>query len=300
MVIDTLVEDIQKLLVEGSDELSQEAIDEFGKAVASVVASRLKREERKPTLRMSNIGQPCERKLWYELNLPEEKEPLPADAIFKFLFGDLIEETMLFLASASGHKVEGRQSEQSINGIKGHRDAVIDGVLVDVKSASSYSYKKFKDGKLHENDAFGYITQIQSYSKASQDDAVVTDHGRVAFLVADKTLGHICLDVHETDKKFQSSLEEVYTKKQTLVEARNPPPRGFSPEPDGKSGNQKLPINCSYCPFKQTCHPGLRTFLSYKGPVYLTTVAREPKMNEVGNSNSTQVHLNLENEDLTS
>jgi hypothetical protein len=281
MTIDTLVEDIYKLLDKGSDDIPTEAIDELGKAIANTVVSRLSTEKRAATLRMSNIGKPCERSLWYDINEPEKAEPLTPDTKFKFLFGDIIEEVLLFLSQAAGHKVEGRQSEQSINGIKGHRDAVIDGVLVDVKSASSYSFKKFKDGKLHQDDPFGYITQIQSYSKASEDDPAITDHRRVAFLVVDKTLGHICLDVHPVDRKLGDALHDTYGRKKALVASKEVPPRGFAPEDDGKSGNKKLGIKCSYCAHKFNCYPNLRVFNSYKGPVYLTTVKRQPNMPEM-------------------
>jgi hypothetical protein len=281
LVIDTLVEDIYKLLDKGSDDIPTEAIDELGKAIANTVVSRLSTEKREATLRMSNIGKPCERSLWYDINEPEKAEPLTPDTKFKFLFGDIIEEVLLFLSQAAGHKVEGRQSEQSINGIKGHRDAVIDGVLVDVKSASSYSFKKFKDGKLHQDDPFGYITQIQSYSKASEDDPAITDHRRVAFLVVDKTLGHICLDVHPVDKKLGEDLPNVYEGKKEMVAQTEPPKRAFAPEDDGKSGNKKLGIKCSYCAHKFNCYPNLRVFNSYKGPVYLTTVKRQPNMPEM-------------------
>lgn len=282
MTIDTLVPDIQKVLLEGVDEVPLELVEKFGKAVAETIAARLKKQVREPTLRMSNIGQPCERKLYLELNDPEDAEPLTADTKLKFAYGDLIEELLLFLAEVAGHKVEGRQSEQSIAGIKGHRDAVIDGVLTDVKSASSYSFNKFKNGELRENDAFGYITQIQSYLHAGQTDDLVTDKERCAFLVADKTLGHLCLDVHKREPKDYEALYEA--KKETMKGAL--PKRAFQPEPDGKSGNYKLPINCAYCPQKFKCHDNIRTFMSYKGPVFLTKVAREPRMLEITNGSN--------------
>lgn len=289
VTIDTLVPDIEKVLLEGVEKLDESLVEEFGRAVAQMVAARLSAEKREPTLRMSNIGKPCERQLWYDINEADKAEPLTAETKFKFLYGDLIEEVLLFLAQLAGHKVEGRQSEQSINGIKGHRDAVIDGVLVDVKSASSYSFKKFKDGKLHEDDPFGYITQIQSYSKASEDDPTITDRKRVAFLVADKTLGHICLDVHPVNTSLHAELPARYEHKKAVVASSTPPDRAFAPEDDGKSGNKKLGIKCSYCAHKFTCYPETRVFSSYKGPVFLTTVKRQPQMKEI-NRDGTELY----------
>ena len=80
----------------------------------------------------------------------------------------MIEELVLSLAKASGHKVEGEQSKLNVHGVKGHRDAVIDGMTVDVKSCSSYAYKKFKEGKLKDDDPFGYISQLSSYVYAGK------------------------------------------------------------------------------------------------------------------------------------
>lgn len=227
---------------------------------------------------MSNIGKPCERQLYYSVNHKEEAQPLEASAHMKFGFGDLIELLVLFLAEASGHSVEGTQDEQEIEGIKGHRDAVIDGTIVDVKSASSYSFKKFSDGTLSENDSFGYVDQLQSYLYAGQSDDKVTDKDRGAFLVVDKVLGHICLDVHE---RKPLPYDKIYAHKKAMVASPKAPERGFSPVPDGKSGNEKLPINCSYCDFRRKCHPNLRTFVYSTGPVFLTKVERLPNVQEI-------------------
>lgn len=224
---------------------------------------------------MSNIGKPCERQLYYSVNSPEEAEELRPEAHMKFLFGDAVELLVLFLCEASGHDVQGTQDEQEIEGIKGHRDAVIDGTIVDVKSASTFSFQKFSNGTLAENDSFGYIDQLQSYLYAGQTDDKVTDKDRGAFLVVDKTLGHICLDIHE---RKRLPYDKIFQHKKDMVASSSPPPRAFEPVPDGKSGNEKLGINCSYCDFKNKCYPDLRTFIYSTGPRYLTKVVREPKV----------------------
>jgi len=278
--IDTLVDDIKGLLDEGVDSVNEESLKNMGEAIASSVKLALLKSERKPrgTLRTSNIGKPCNRQLYYEVNSPEEKEPLPPQARMKFLFGHILEEVMLFLCEEAGHSVEGRQDEIDIVGIKGHRDAVIDGVVVDVKSASTYSFKKFEEHNLEQDDPFGYMDQIQSYLHAGQEDDLVTDKERCAFLVVDKTLGNICLDVYP---RRPFPIEKLYEYKKDMVAREDPPRRGFDPVPDGKSGNMKLPMACSYCDFKNLCHPNLRTFLYARGPVFLTTVKKEPDVSEV-------------------
>lgn len=278
MKIDTLVDDINEFLVKGSTEPTTGLSEKYGKLFAELLESRSQASSKvkRGTLRMSNIGRPCERQLYYEVN-GEEGEPLPPEAHLKFMYGDVLELLMLFLAEASGHDVQGTQDEQEIEGIKGHRDAVIDGTIVDVKSASTFSFRKFEEGTLAENDSFGYIDQLQSYLYAGQADDKVTDKDRGAFLVVDKTLGHICLDIHE---RKNVPYDKIFRHKKDVVSRTEIPDRGFEPVPDGKSGNEKLATNCSYCQFKRSCYPGLRTFLYSNGPTFLTKVVREPNVQE--------------------
>jgi len=284
--LDTLVEDIYGLLDTGLPrDYEEDKITGFGLRLASILRDRLSdRESRPATLRMSNIGTPCNRKLWYGVNQAEDKTPLPPATRLKFLYGDILEELLLFLAEASGHEVTGRQDTQEIEGIEGHRDAVIDGVVVDAKSASTYSFKKFETHGLAEDDPFGYIDQLQSYLHAGQTDDKVKDKDRAAFLVVDKTLGHICLDIHPRRQNFP--IEKLYQYKKDVVARTEPPARKYEPIPDGKSGNMKLGTVCSYCDFSRTCWPGSRTFLYANKPVTLVHVAREPNVPELTNTRS--------------
>lgn len=283
--ISTLVTDIFGLIQNGTDKLTDEDYDNFGKNVAALLKRRLTEpSEEKPTftLRMSNIGSPCVRKLYLEKNEHAEKEPLNGPTLLKFMYGDVIEEMLLFLAKASGHTVEGQQDEQSIAGIKGHRDCVIDGMLVDVKSASTFSFQKFEEGKLDQDDPFGYVVQGNSYLYAGQDDPLITNKDQFAFLVMDKTLGNVCLDIHQ---KKDWDLEKAYKQRIEILDGDALPERiEGSSVPEGKSGNMKLSTYCSYCDVKNVCYPELRTFLSSRGPLYLTEVKREPKMYEVGSN----------------
>lgn len=275
--IDTLVADIEKVLVEGTP-VSDEIAEEFGRNMATLLKQRIGERDNKPGLRMSNVGTPCDRKLWLQVNQPEAREKLSAANLLKFFYGDLIEETLLALATLAGHTVTGRQGTLEIGGVVGHRDAVVDGVTVDVKSASTYSFNKFRAGNLRNDDPFGYIDQLQSYIKAGQSDELVTDKFRGAFLVADKTLGNLTLDVYEYDTS--RNLEEEFATKQDMLRGHIPN-RGYNPVPDGASGNMKLDTFCSYCDVKNTCHTNLRTFLYGNGPRYLTTVKRTPDVPEV-------------------
>ena len=271
--INTLVSDIYRLLEEGTEEDTYEACLMFGQRLASLMYERLKPKEEKRTLRMSNIGKP-DRMLWYECNPYVKKEEFNGPTYFKFLYGDVIEEVVLLLAEVSGHTVKDRQREVTVNGIVGHIDAVIDGVLVDVKSASPYSFKKFKDGTLKQDDPFAYITQLSGYLQGTK-----MDDG--AYVAVDKQNGYITVMSLEDTDRVEINDRVEYIKE--VVTAKDPPPRCFSPEPMGKSGNLKLPVGCSYCPFKLECWKdvGLRKFIYSTGPVWMTHVEKEPEVLEV-------------------
>lgn len=269
--LETLVQDIYEVLEKGNVKIDTTKL-------ANVLAERLARAtNEKPTLRMSNVGSRCERQLWYKINVPDKAEPLKVYVLLKFLMGDIAEELVLSLAEAAGHDVRERQSTVQVAGIDGHIDAVVDDVLVDVKSASSFSFNKFQRGLDDRSDSFGYLTQLSLYESATRD--LADRPGEAAFVAVDKSSGHIHVDKHSFDPGRDWS-SEVEAKKQ-MVGNPSPPPRGFHPEPEGASGNLKACVECSYCPFLKTCFPTTRTFLYSKGPVHLIRVEKEPNVPEL-------------------
>jgi hypothetical protein len=280
--IGTLVEDINSLVSAGF-ESSDEWASALGKAIATEVSLKFQ-ERQKHYLRPSNLGDKCDRKLWLGVHSPELEEPLPPDAKIKFLYGDILEELVLSLAIQAGHKVEGQQSEVHNFGLVGHIDAIIDGTLVDVKSASSIAFEKFREHLSPGKDSFGYLYQIGFYLEASQSNPALTNPNEAAFLVIDKTLGKLHLDRHPRPE-LKRDWGKHADHKRAMLESKKMPERGYLPEADGKSGNLKLGVSCSYCSFKHACWPGLRTFLYSNGPRYLTHVARTPDVQEAGKAN---------------
>lgn len=255
-----------------------------------MIKSRLEEKPRAFSLRMSNIGSPCVRQLWLQKRDPEVY-PLGASTRLKFLYGDIIEELLFFLAKLSGHTVEGEQDEAEIEGIKGHRDRVVDGHLVDGKSASSFSFDNFKEGLTKETDKFGYISQLNLYLEHAQDDPLVIDKDSASFLVMDKQHGHLHLDTHKKDRE----VDWRDAVRRRVAEVNNDdvmPPRAFEPKEDGyvhkdtkefrPNGNLYLDTFCSYCSQKHRCYDNIRTFISKSGkPKFFVHVEKEPKMYEV-------------------
>lgn len=281
----TLPDDIYRVLDGATDhEVSEENVEWAGEALKDLLRSRFKqREERRGerAIYMSALGKQ-NRQMWYKANMPEKAEKMPPKSIFKFLYGDVIEILLLFLAKESGHNVTHEQHRVEVNGAGGYTDAVIDGVPVDCKSASPYAYEKFKDGGFVFDDPFGYVAQLSGYAHALGS----TD--RAGFLVANKVHGDICfaeLDGLTIEGNPPGPrIEEL----KSVIAQPEPPPRCYPDVPDGKSGNRKLGLNCSYCEFHDECWKdankgkGLRMFFYSNGPRWLTNVAREPDVPEAG------------------
>lgn len=268
--ISTLVEDIYRVLdPENDHEVNEDNLNAFGENLKDLLRTRLrKRDGNNKALRFSALGKP-DRQQWYKAKGYAE-EALPKKAALKFLYGDIIEQVLLLLAKEAGHSVEQEQAEVEVLGVKGHIDAIIDGVVVDAKSASPLGFKKLRDLTVLQDDDFGYVAQLGGYAN------VLTPGKAAAWLVADKVDGDLCLPMLSADIVAEHKPEPRIQHLQEVLANAEPPPRCFEPVKDGESGNMKLDKGCSYCSFKKECWPTARKFLYSNGPRYLTTVAREP------------------------
>lgn len=235
------------------------------------------REDRTPTLRLSKMGERCPCALWHSIHAPEKAEQLPPWASIKYAYGHAIEALAITLAKAAGHLVTGEQDVLEVDGIKGHRDCVIDGCIVDVKSTTTMGFQKFKDGSIKENDPFGYLDQIDGYVVGSLQDSLVTVKDRGYLWAVDKQLGHMCLYEHQIR---QMHIRERIKSYKEIVTLDVSPRCTCGTTSDGESGNIKLDVRASYNPFKHVCFPSLRTFLYAGGPRYLTHVAKRPYDNK--------------------
>ena len=278
--IATLVTDMEDV-IRGYGGWSETIAKSLGDNIATTANMRFsKPQEPRGYLSLSSIGTPCKRKLWYRINQPTSAEPLDANMLLKFFFGDMIEELVLAIVKASGHSVTGEQTRMNVHGIRGHRDCVIDGMTVDVKSASPYSFKKFAEGNLRQDDPFGYISQLSSYVYAGKDDPLVTDKNRGAFLVIDKVNGYICLDMYDFTEELETKEEEMLAAKE-LVAGEIPEDR-IPPVPQSKtSPNTKLAMSCGFCEFRKVCWPEVRTFQYSTGDVHLVDVVSPPNVKEI-------------------
>ena len=281
--IETLVEDIYQVIDDGF-EPTIEAVEDLVEIVAHSVVRQFspKYREERNTLRMSNIGKPiCQ--LWHEVN-GSPKEKLDAHVRIKFLFGDIIEALIIYLAKEAGHKVTDEQKEVKVDGITGHMDCKIDGVTIDVKSTTKFGIKDFQNGTLAMNDGFGYVDQVKAYAHAEGE----TKFGWLAMCKQNGTLAVLTYDLKDKNnpmyKHYSGDIEERVKHVKKLVELPDRPSRCsshietfYGQQEDGKSGNLKLSTGCSYCKYKKHCYPEVRGWYTSGGPKFLTTVINIPK-----------------------
>lgn len=237
-------------------------------------------EERAPRegkkLYFSEVGTSCLRKLWYRVNKPLIGESLAPTQRIKFLYGDMLEELVLSLTRAAGHEVCDEQKRVEFaapNGwqVTGRIDAIIDGVMVDVKSVTKFSEEKFKNGLV--DDPFGYYQQVNGY-------ATVLGKTEAGFLTIQKELGHInyypiTVDERGWYEQVDHTIEAVESSDVDHIKPLAPVPQSKT------SKNSKLCTTCSYCEYKKECFPKLRTFLYSDGPAFLVDVVDVPRVQEV-------------------
>ena len=281
---DNVVQDIYALMESKDADPSVDVeaeIEKFGEGVKALMRTEFGRKKREDNrrLRLSNIGR-TDKYLWNHFNGTEGEELQPHTYI-KFMYGHLIEEMLLFLTRMAGHTVTDEQKVCNVEGIVGHMDCKIDGVVTDVKSASSFGFKKFKDGTLAYDDPFGYIDQIKAYAHSEGQ----TEFGWLAMDKANGHLTYLKYDLNDTEapvyEVLRGDIVDRVKHVKKLVEQPEPVEWCYPPVPDGKSGNSKLSIGCSYCQFKDHCYPNLRVFAYSYGPKYLVDVVKEPKVQEV-------------------
>jgi len=229
------------------------------------------------TLRMSNIGRPA-RQLWYQKRDELVKSSIDGPTQIKFLYGHILEEIVLMLVRMAGHKVTDEQKEVKVKGIVGHIDCKINNEIVDVKTASGFAFKKFIQGRLAEDDPFGYLGQLAGYEKSEG-----TNNG--GFLVINKESGELCL--HQPEDLDKPNITNKIDNLISCLDINDKPERCYDPVPEGKKGNYKLHKSCFWCNYKFDCFKdvnngqGLRGFKYANSTVYLTHVEVEPQVEEI-------------------
>jgi hypothetical protein len=242
----------------GKSTMSVETIQQIGLDVMGAVGRQFgggnKRDEF--GLRMSNVGRPtCQ--LWFEKNKPEEALPLPTTFVMNMMLGDIVEAVFKGLLKEAGVQYEDDAKVtldlDDDTSVSGTYDIVIDGAVDDIKSASNWSYQnKFESfATLNASDAFGYVSQLAGYAKASGKRAG-------GWWVVNKANGEFKY-VPATGLDVEKQVERIKETAKTLE--TNEFKRCFDAVPEkfrGKeTGNMVLDSNCGFCRYRFSCWPGL-------------------------------------------
>ena len=243
--INTVVDDVYKMMEDKvyTGDL-QKVADVVGKEVSDALVDALTAREQSTDLRMSGIGR-CERAQWYSVK-GYEQEPIEGSVYLTFLQGHILEAVLLGLIELSGHKVTGQQKKHTVEGVNGSQDCYIDDELVDVKTASDWSYKnKFTETGI-KDDAFGYIKQLSGYGK--------TEGREVGYFLAfnkNKSTLKLCEQQLETD------IDQHIIQLKDKMDSDTPPMRLAKGSTVGKDGRERLNMNCAFCGHKESCYGAL-------------------------------------------
>ena len=152
----------------GEVTISPSAIEDFAQECRDSVDRQLNKK-REFSIRMSGLGRPLCQQL---LDRQGIKEEMDYNALFRFMFGDLVESVVVLIMEQADVEIIDKQKsvELEIAGkkITGTLDLIVrdetgTDKVWDVKSASEWAYKFKYTGyggydKIKEEDPFGYVT----------------------------------------------------------------------------------------------------------------------------------------------
>lgn len=245
--------------LEGRTSLSDEVCEEFGARCTKMLKKAFSEPPSAYEPYLSSIGKPvCQQ--WMEKNRAKERKD-PYSLKLKFLMGDMLEAVVIAIIKGSGTKVEGFQESVEMDlgykdPVRGRLDAVIDGKVYDIKSASPYAFSNkynHSDGfqRMAEDDAFGYLPQAYLYSAAKG----LPFGGWIAI---NKVTGDLCiLEPPRVDRSYSKAALKKAQDNATELQADKPFKACFEAVDElwykKPTGNKVLCINCEYCGFKETC-----------------------------------------------
>ena len=244
--INTVVPDVYEVMKskDYSGDLSTIAM-QAGREVEEAIKNAFEPYENKNELRMSSIGR-CERAQWYAVKgyTPEELE---GSVYLTFLQGHVLEAVLVALIKLAGHDVQDQQKKHTVEGVNGSQDCTIDGELVDIKTASAWSFdNKFAEDGI-KDDAFGYIKQLSGYGKTE-------DRKDGYFLAFNKNKSTLKLCKQELEEDIDTYIVDLKDK----MESDTPPMRLANATTFSKAeAKEKLCMTCAFCGFKEDCYGSL-------------------------------------------
>lgn len=242
------------------------------------------REDKKPGhLGLSQVGKSCPRQLAYSyLSFPSE--PLGARTMLKFLFGDILETTIIALGKLAGCPIQDEQKKVSLKlggtVVPGRIDGTLrvirtgeDGekykgkMLIEVKTATDAGYTELLKNGIDQS-IWGYGGQHSCYLKAllKEDKKIYSDRG-ILVLINTNTAKFAEQITKYNEKLVRGASKTV--KQVVNATKKKLPPRAFDPIKEThyrkETGKYVLPVICQYCGYKNLCIPDIKVgFSNYK------------------------------------
>jgi hypothetical protein len=232
-------------------------------------------------VRPSNVGRGVR---WhYFMNKhPEMAESFDGRMKLLFQAGHVHEAILLAYIKLSGHKVTHEQETAHLNGVSGSCDCVIDDYLIDIKTTSDYSFKKFSEGEISlDNDPFGYIAQLSTYKQGLVEAGVeIKGQGWLAYNKNNSKMAlHLIPDSDLINATKKIDDIRAAQSGEAMPDELCP---GAEPTTE-KNGNKLLSYSCEYCPFKDKCWPDYRVYRYSNKDKFYASVEKEPRVQEVTN-----------------
>lgn len=202
--------------------------------------------EQYPTLRVSELGDSCARKLWYRFNWVLPPEKFQGRMLRLFDRGHREEERFIKPLMDMGVDVFNEQQEVTAcdGWLTGHIDGIALGLpespktphLVEFKTHSQKSYDDLVKHKMQKS-KFKHFVQTQVY-------AHLLGLTRIMYLAVNKNTDEIYQERIETDGAFAKS---QIARAERIIFAEEPPER-ISQNPQW--------YECKFCSFRDVCYNG--------------------------------------------
>ena len=202
-------------------------------------------------LRASRAGFPCDRNLWYSVNVESCGEP---DERTQRIFdvGTCLEPLVVEWLRRDGWDVEYNAGSQTapfevnipLNGglLSGHPDCFITrgdvkNVLADIKTMNERSFREWRrNGTLKSKPQ--YADQVHIYARGCLEMGRPVDH--LAIVGVNKNTSELHIDFMEYD---ESRIAEILSRSERIMTMRDAP----------RTGSPRESWSCRYCEYREMC-----------------------------------------------
>lgn len=220
----------------------------LAQAIYSLHEQRAQTEQERPYLGVSELGEPCARRLYYRFHWMA-RERFDGRMYRLFDTGHREEARLLDELRAIGCDVWDRQEDgtqysvQAFNGhLRGHLDAVVRGLPEAPKTPHVFDVKTVKAKKLAELVKNGFAKTYPKYHAQGTAYCGLAEIDRAAFAFVCKDDETIVLERFEFD---EAEHDRLMKRAESVIFAAYPPP-GISTDPAF--------WECKYCPAYELCH----------------------------------------------